>query len=267
MIKWLCGFVLCAVIGFSSNVFADLSSHDHPVFGAGTLTRDSDQGLEFLDPNLTLGRSYMDISGQFGSGLEFEGFRYATNDEVLALINDGVGFTPPAALGQNSVGTSGIDWLSGLVGLLGETYPNRTTGISAGPLLGLGDARVFSIIDDTADISDRVYSAMTLDIFSSMNDVGSFLVRDVVYIGNISGFVVDGNNIPINGARVRIRHKGALVADINTDVNGFYKVENLEDGWYNVKTDFGSFEQVKTTAHVKQNKPWGTNEYINVTLE
>ncbi|MCP4269449.1 MAG: carboxypeptidase regulatory-like domain-containing protein [Candidatus Brocadiaceae bacterium] len=266
MIKWLCGFVLCAVIGFSSNVFADLSSHDHPVFGVGTLTRDSDQGLEFLDPNLTLGRSYMDISSKFGSGLEFEGFRYATIYEVLALINNGAGFTPPAVLGQNSVGTSGIDWLSGLVGLLGETNPNRTTGISAGPLLGLGDARVFSIIDDTADISDRVYSAWTLDIFSSDDFVGSFLVQEVV-LGFISGFTTDSNHIPIAGAEVWFWKQGTKTETVS-DVNGYYIFEGLPSGVYNiVSKKAGYVEKAREKGKLSLNTPWGIKDNVNLVLE
>jgi len=58
---------------------------DDDKFGLGSLTRDTVQGLDFLDLSKTRGRSYTYVSRRFGLGEEFEGFRYATELEVMAL--------------------------------------------------------------------------------------------------------------------------------------------------------------------------------------
>ena len=57
-------------------------------FGMGTLTRDSTQGLDFLDLGETVGRSFEDISAQLGDGGEFAGFRYATFEEITNLASN-----------------------------------------------------------------------------------------------------------------------------------------------------------------------------------
>ncbi len=44
-----------------------------------------DGKLEWLDLTETAGRSYNDVSGQLGSGGEFDGWRYATRDDVTDL--------------------------------------------------------------------------------------------------------------------------------------------------------------------------------------
>lgn len=53
----------------------------------GTITRDTDTGLDWLDLTETVGRSYDDVSSSFGLGQEFYGWRYATNTEVEDLFN------------------------------------------------------------------------------------------------------------------------------------------------------------------------------------
>ncbi len=51
---------------------------DDAVFGAGSITIDTDTGLEWLDWTESTNRSYNDVSGQFGAGGDFEGWRHAT---------------------------------------------------------------------------------------------------------------------------------------------------------------------------------------------
>jgi hypothetical protein len=58
-------------------------------FGTDTVTLDTDTGLEWLDWSLTTNRSFDDISSELGAGGEFEGFRYATADEVATLWTNG----------------------------------------------------------------------------------------------------------------------------------------------------------------------------------
>lgn len=51
----------------------------------GNITRDTSTGLDWLDLTETNGRSYTDISSKLGAGQEFDGWHYATIDEVETL--------------------------------------------------------------------------------------------------------------------------------------------------------------------------------------
>ena len=109
-------FVTCLV----TSVHAIIMSGNDGIFGAGSLTQDTDQMLEFLDVTESTGRSFIDVSGQFGMGGDFAGFRHATQTEVLTLVNN-FGFSPGAQPDMEVTGDTGTDQLSGLVNLLGVT--------------------------------------------------------------------------------------------------------------------------------------------------
>ena len=76
------------------NVDAGLMGvHDPTVVGNGAsptdgfnLTRDTATGLEWLDLTLSTGLSFNDVSASFGTGQAFDGFRYATLDEIQHLL-------------------------------------------------------------------------------------------------------------------------------------------------------------------------------------
>lgn len=80
--KVICGVVIVfsMVFGFISYDASAtvMSADDIGGFGIGALTRDTDQGLDFLDVTFSMNRSFNDVSGHFGVGGNFEGFRYAT---------------------------------------------------------------------------------------------------------------------------------------------------------------------------------------------
>lgn len=65
---------------------ASIVSADDPVFGIGSITRDTDTGLEWLDLHHSSGRTLADVVLQFGQGGDFEGFRYASLLEVDTLF-------------------------------------------------------------------------------------------------------------------------------------------------------------------------------------
>ncbi len=65
---------------------AALISLDDPVFGAGSITRDTATGLDWLDVPISQGRTFLDVAGEFGSGGDFEGFRHATEAEFQSLV-------------------------------------------------------------------------------------------------------------------------------------------------------------------------------------
>ena len=69
----------------SSSVNAAIISTDWQTSGDNLITTDTESGLNWLDLTETNGLSYNYVSSQLGVGGQFEGFRYATSDEVVAL--------------------------------------------------------------------------------------------------------------------------------------------------------------------------------------
>lgn len=59
----------------------------------GHFTTDSQSGLDWLDVTESFQRSYDDVSSQFGAGGDFEGWRYATLNELIILINNATGIS------------------------------------------------------------------------------------------------------------------------------------------------------------------------------
>jgi hypothetical protein len=55
--------------------------------GDGLITLDTETGLEWLDLTESVNRSFDDVSGQFGPGEDFEGWRHATGSEVCRLVS------------------------------------------------------------------------------------------------------------------------------------------------------------------------------------
>lgn len=92
-------------IFLSTSVNAALVSIDSD-FGTNTLTHDSVSGLEWLDVTITSGDSYATVADQIGSGLLYDGFRFATRQEVFNLWDNaglahyltGTGSQPNSAL-------------------------------------------------------------------------------------------------------------------------------------------------------------------------
>ena len=123
---------------FSSPISAQVIEVDSVVFGPGTLTRDTVQGLDFLDLGDTFGRSLQDVSSQLGSGGEFEGFRYATVAEIDSLVsNYNSPATPPGtprltALLDVATNLFGSDFSTGLSADLGPFGGIQIVSISEG---------------------------------------------------------------------------------------------------------------------------------------
>lgn len=172
--------LMCQVASASIHVVDDSN------FGVGALTRDTAQGLEFLDLTFSTNRSADDVRTHFGVGGDFEGFRYATQVEVMNLINN-FGFSPifTETADGTYAGDTGTDQLSGLVSILGLTLDHsvfrQAWGIT-GTYLGNGHDRVVVLqdrIDHSSNGDDQIVNlAQRRDLFNSMT--GSFLVREAV---------------------------------------------------------------------------------------
>ncbi len=86
MNRTCCFCATCAAAVMSSSATGQpLTESDWQSVGDGLLTNDTLTGLQWLDWSVTDFRSYDDVSSELGPGGEFEGFRYATYDEVFEL--------------------------------------------------------------------------------------------------------------------------------------------------------------------------------------
>lgn len=84
----VCAIPLVFVVSISNASFVSQSNLS---FGVDSITLDTDTGLKWLDLTFSTNRTVADVSTQFGSGGDFEGFRYATHNEVdTFLINAGL---------------------------------------------------------------------------------------------------------------------------------------------------------------------------------
>ncbi len=175
--------VAISVVSMTTSVLAAVISADYPGFGVGSITRDTDQNLDFLDLTFSFGRSSDDISTQFGPGGDFQGFRYATEIEVINLINN-FGFIPNALPGQQTNGTTGTDQLAGLIELLGgvpEFTSKKASGITGtattSTLGGYPGLRLTTILTFATLSDDRVLAGF-IGTNGLNASIGSYLVVD-----------------------------------------------------------------------------------------
>ena len=68
------------------SAFSQLIESGDSVLGKNSITFDPATGLEWLDVTLSTGRSFVDVAGETGVGGDFEGFRHATEAELLELL-------------------------------------------------------------------------------------------------------------------------------------------------------------------------------------
>jgi hypothetical protein len=129
--KMAAPLAMAAAVLWTNSARATLIELDDPVYGAASITRDTDQNLDWLDVPISAGRSYDDVSIQFGPGGDFEGFRYALKSEVAALYNS-VGIFNISGPPPSEESYEPAVYLQGLVG---ETSPMTTSGVVADPYL------------------------------------------------------------------------------------------------------------------------------------
>ncbi len=144
-------------------------------FGADTITRDTDTGLEWLDLTQSLGLSVNEVADEFGAGGIYEGFTYARGSDVETLFFTSAGITP----GLQGPGEPAVWDLANLLGIteafffvsFGHYLPDLsspTAGLgSLEPILPFGDAAASrAIVDDNGFAFDE-----------GAPNVGSFLIR------------------------------------------------------------------------------------------
>lgn len=212
--------VIVVIISLNSVTLGAIISADHPSFGVGSLTRDLAQGLDFLDMTESINRSYNDVASEFGSDGDFEGFRFATEEEVVSLVNNW-GFSPGAIAGTSVSGDAGIDQLSGLFDLIGATHTrddarlaNGFTSTPAGP----EEQRAFVLLDvfdhSTGPLtSDVAAGTKSFPVTWSHPQMGSFLVQPSSVVPEPGAITLLGIGAVVLGiGRLRTRRKQALLS-------------------------------------------------------
>jgi len=129
--KSILGATCAGLVFFSSNASAAVVSADWNNLGDNLITQDTVSGLNWLDLTETNGLSYDYVSGQLGTGGQYEGFRYATDSEVVALwANWGVNLATGAS-GSISGPDSNVQ---GAASTLGNIFPEASNQYLAGAL-------------------------------------------------------------------------------------------------------------------------------------
>ncbi len=157
------------------------------VYGSDSLTFDSDQNLYFLDLNLTQGQSINYVTSEFGVGGVYEGFRYATELEVVTLINN-FGFLPGALEDAEVDGIAGTS-LAALVDMLGVTDQQvllggevrASNGITADLTAGTRETvRIFDVLIPFGSKSEDYVVATQQGFTGEMENAvyGSFIVSN-----------------------------------------------------------------------------------------
>lgn len=136
VLRTMAGLILSTVL--ISPSYAVLISQNS-VYGRDSITLDTDTGLQWLDPWLAIvqggsgcggGRScggihlnsYYDIKAQLGEGGYYEGFRYATRQEVETLIYSSTGVDPFRSRGTVTSAAEDAERIAHLMSFTDSTY-------------------------------------------------------------------------------------------------------------------------------------------------
>lgn len=190
----------------------------HAVFiDNNTYLTDTGSGLDWLDVTTSAGQTYDYVSGQFGVGAEYEGWRYATGDEFNKLVSNWTLADPVIStyrpVRQND------DAIDGLIVLLGSTLDSlymyeygETYDSYNGYAEGEGIDYTYGYLADdainTLTPDDTQWLAMLYDnesnvvtdtstAYSALHtpsragpNLGSFLVRETVSVPEPSSIVL-----------------------------------------------------------------------------
>ena len=124
--------VLAATMPATTASKADLIKADTAQFGQNSLTVDTSTRLAWLNLTLSCDLSYVQVVSALQPGQLFDGYRYATSEEVVSLFNS-AGFSPGFIAETNASYPN----ITALISLMGATEANTLTGIT-GSLDGNG---------------------------------------------------------------------------------------------------------------------------------
>lgn len=168
-----------ALLIAAPQVNAALIEANDAIFGAGSITQDTSTGLDWLDLTESVNRSFNDVSAQFGAGGDFEGWRYASFNEVSNMF---------AAVwpGGEEYSIANYAPAGTLLGLLGSTYeiPGSMdanwgiTGSTFSPTL----QRVAIVAQYHLPAAAYIAEDSAWDRSAATISKGSYLVRETILV-------------------------------------------------------------------------------------
>ena len=121
---------------------------DHAIFGAGSLTFDTESRLQWLTPKTTVGRSYNETLALLAGDPSYAGFRVAILDELAGLYSAAgipdVNVPGYGALYGTEANVPGVQYLQSLSGV---TYAVHVAGLDLAETAGFVDAPFISPVN------------------------------------------------------------------------------------------------------------------------
>jgi len=176
--------LVAATLAFSPASQAAVVSVDWQTAGDNLITLDTNTGLNWLDLDVTANLSYSTVLGQLGTGGQFEGWRFATNAEVVALwANFNIDLSSGAPLNNAGLDTN-IITASAMLGNTLCNYdcnatPYGTLGLTADPASTAGTrswmgAYYYAPNDNSLYLTDGLLS---MGDYDAAIHTGSYLVQ------------------------------------------------------------------------------------------
>lgn len=155
---------------------ATLIKIDDAIWGEGSIIRDTKTGLEWLVLTFSTGRSYNDVSSQFGEGGDFSGWRHATFAEIVGVFNS-LNLTTGTTSSDNLAGAQSYLTLWGITWQSNGALFNRGWAIHSDGSLLLAGVDVYT--DGTANAGFTGYGFPEDGYFDyAGSNIGSILVRN-----------------------------------------------------------------------------------------
>lgn len=175
--------LLVANLAMPLSANALLIDRDWVALNDAALTYDTDTGLEWLDVTVTAGLSYNDVTAELGAGGAYEGFSFATRQQILSLFSAvGLQEIPnvPEPMGggeqiQELLSHWGVTWNLGS-GERTEFLTADTDGLNPGEHWS---GRVFWLASGDTGVSATLY--VRADDYA-VSTIGSALVRSVAVV-------------------------------------------------------------------------------------
>ena len=172
-------FCLCL---WANSSYSAIVSLDWKTPGDNLITRDTDSGMEWLDVNVSLGRSFLEVSSQLGIGGDYEGFRYTNKLELDAFFDHIVQIAGnDITLTRNDIGSVGsaIDSYIEMLGTTGDGlgFLGEVAGLTSIP--GVGSDVQAITIQDSQRFNGPRFSNSSVGKATRSSTRGSWLVRDV----------------------------------------------------------------------------------------
>ena len=192
MNKTLVGVTLLAIGSFASNASASTVVN----YGDGSNSLDTSTGLLWLDLNLSINRSYLDVSANFDVGGDFAGYRYATAYEVMQLwqhagvTGPGVGTPQPCTPSPGNslcfAETTPVAATATLVALLGgDTW---TPDFSKGGVIGLSSTPMALVYDGSGNPIQAYYTPQ-IDLYFDPANASTYALASALVVQGLRDYI------------------------------------------------------------------------------